>query len=88
MLKKNVQIGQAIGRKEMKNVKGGIDPCLPRFVRVCTYAYNNANDCCNWALSRGTSDFTFNASNCQCCAITTIEPDYGCYNGGGGYAIP
>jgi hypothetical protein len=73
MLKKNIQIGQTIGRKEMKNLKGGYDPCRPRILRSCNYSFSTAAACSDWAYGTGADSFTFNTSNCYCCAITYVE---------------
>jgi hypothetical protein len=73
MLKKNMQIGQAIDRKEMKDLKGGIGPCGPRTLRSCTYSFSTAAACCDWALGRGADSFSFDTSTCYCCALTFVE---------------
>jgi hypothetical protein len=81
MFKKNSQLGQKLNAKDLKTVKGGII-CGEYIRRRCTYAYTNADACCTWALGQGADDFTFNPTNCQCCALLYM------YNPCDGYLIP
>jgi hypothetical protein len=83
MLKKNMQIGQAIGRKEMKDLKGGIGPCgTTSIYSYCTNSFNNSSACLSWALSIGAHYSSFNPANCQCCSLTYVYNE--CYLDGGG----
>jgi hypothetical protein len=77
MIKKISQLGKTLAANEQKNVKGGIILCGGTR-RRCTYQFNNVDACCNWAFGLGADDFTFNPSNCQCCALYYLDP---CYDG-------
>jgi hypothetical protein len=73
MIRKNKNIGQSVSRKEMQQVRGGLGPCPGGVYRRCTYQFNNANACCDWAFAQGADDFSFNTSTCQCCALFYVD---------------
>jgi hypothetical protein len=66
MIRKISQIGNALSAKEQKQISGG-GYCFAG--SYCTFQFATAAACQNWAINEeGAQRYTFNTSNCQCCA--------------------